>query len=257
MPEDDLNIREVFNRAGPALDRLSAVYGRLPSMRCRMRGLCCQLLPEMSFLEFLGVVRAVNGLDLPVATEATRRLVRYFFVNPVRLTSCPFLENNRCLVYEGRPFGCRAYGLWSPEYYRNRRRETLKGKAVVREAWRRLGIELPTEVADFSISYCRNVRPDPHAAIDDDTLNDFYDEVLDMSAELGDHDESFYRLFLNDASFLAAASVVTHDIALNDKVTVVRETIEAGESRTLSIILSRITQQAVGRLFPAHTPSSQ
>ena len=77
-------------------ERLDALYAELPQLECR--GLCADSCGAISM-----------GL------HEARRIER-LTAQPLRLMatleqSCPYLEAERCTVYEARPLVCRVWGL--------------------------------------------------------------------------------------------------------------------------------------------------
>ncbi|UCE83381.1 MAG: hypothetical protein JSV47_02240, partial [Deltaproteobacteria bacterium] len=96
---------------------LKQAYEKLPGTHCRRRTDCCSLLPEMNLLEALAAIRMLAKMSSAQRLQVYRRILSYFFLNPVEIISCPFLQGQDCLIYENRFFGCRAYGLWSRQYY--------------------------------------------------------------------------------------------------------------------------------------------
>ena len=153
--------REVIRAllAGSAAQRLALkeTYAQLPSTRCRRRTHCCSLLPEMSLLEALTAVQLLLDMVPEQKLQVSKRLLHYFFLNPVEILSCPFLEGNDCLVYQQRFFGCRAYGLWSRKYYQKQAKLSQQAKRIGQQQWQRLGVALPQEVVDFRLNYCPHV----------------------------------------------------------------------------------------------------
>jgi Fe-S-cluster containining protein len=101
--------------------------------------------------------------------QAHRRLIEYFLINAARISACPFLQNSGCLIYDHRPFGCRAYGLWSPETYQPKQEAAQQAQSVVAQAWAGLGIRLPENVIGHNLPYCNHVKPlGVHSVTDDD-----------------------------------------------------------------------------------------
>ena len=161
------DIRELIARITPRRPSLLAVYNRLPATRCRRRTRCCSLLPEMSLPEALIALDGIRQFPLDRRLSVLKKSVRYFLINPLEITSCPFLEGSDCLIYADRFFGCRAYGLWSPEEYQRRTEANRPAKRNTGEQWLRVGIRLPAAVVDFQLPYCRQVIPAETGLISD------------------------------------------------------------------------------------------
>ncbi len=122
---------------------LKMVYDRLPATRCLRQVRCCLLLPEMTFLETLPAISAMRSWPPLDRINIMRKMVRYFLGNATEIHSCPFLQGSDCLIYPDRFFGCRAYGLWSKDYYQELVKENRQGKLFLRQQWENLGIPLP------------------------------------------------------------------------------------------------------------------
>jgi Fe-S-cluster containining protein len=70
------------------------------------------MLPEMTLVEALPVIRRLVEMAATMRNRLIKKIIGHFFLNPVEITSCPFLEGQECLIYPDRFFGCRSYGLW-------------------------------------------------------------------------------------------------------------------------------------------------
>jgi hypothetical protein len=193
----------------------------------------------MSLIEAVRVHRALDRLSAPAAGRVRRRLIEYFFLNPVRIMGCPFLETSACLIYEDRPLGCRAYGLWSPKAYRKLSEASTRAQEQAGLAWQNLGIALPYSVTGFRPAYCRNVRTLDGVPVGDDALEKVNIEVGRLDRELSPWSEEFGVKYSGDLSFLVAAGLSDFRSALRDKVAVVREYLEHGRSIGLDYILDK------------------
>ena len=250
MIEHEFDARDALVSSRPLLEKLDSLYAGIPAMTCDRRGLCCGLLPEMGFLEYMGVLEAVQRLDPARVNSLAAGLVSYFFINPVRLSPCPFLDNSLCLVYPRRPLGCRLYGLWSREKYTERSLDNKQAKYSVQAAWRKLGVNLPPEVVNFSLPYCDRVRLEGDGLITDERL-DSLDESAAEIARGAKWESTFRERYFSDPSFAAASAVVGYGRALALKVSIVRELLARGESSTLDSVLASLNQQTIRTIFPS------
>ena len=118
-------IRELL--AGSTEQRLALqeAFAQLPATRCRRRTHCCSLLPEMSLVEALTAVQLLVNMVPKQRYQLSRRMIHYFFLNPVKICICPFLEGQACLIYQDRFLCCRTYGLWSQGYYQQQAEHSL------------------------------------------------------------------------------------------------------------------------------------
>jgi len=244
------NIPSLLESSRQLFDRIEKLYQRFPSTSCKRRNLCCTLLPEMGLPEFLLLIQTVAAMKPEHMLTIGRRLIRYFLINPVRLSSCPFLENGGCMVYEQRPLGCRAYGLWSPEHYEHRARENIRKKREVHAAWRRLGINLPREVTDFQLPYCDRLRIQSGPQVTDDHIRQLYDEVEHLGSELQDANRNFGEMYFSDPSFLTCSFLFGYQRSLELKVAVVKEILGQGRSPTLAQVRKKLNGKALARIFP-------
>lgn len=144
---------------GLALDRrLDELYRRLPATTCQRHGQCCSLLPPLQPAEIIVWLIRFIRTPQPERAQTASSLVRHFLLNAVQRRACPWALPGACADYEHRFLACRAYGLWSPRAYRERRRAAQEGQAAVTAAWAGLGIRLPEAVLAPGPEYCRHVR---------------------------------------------------------------------------------------------------
>ncbi len=180
------------------------------------------------------------GLNPDSRNRIFKRIVDYFFLNALEISSCPFLEDNHCLIYPERFFGCRAYGLWSLEYYENQALSNRMAKEELQRNWLRLGVNLPKTVIDFHQSYCLNVTPKKDASIDDVTLDHLADRVEMLSEQYTNWHELFAQTYYSDISFLSASLVFGLSQATHTKFTVVRDALITGNRQSLIRVLEGI-----------------
>lgn len=92
--------------------QLKKIYKRLPNIQCK--GLChnqCTVI-KVSNIEREEICKKLNFDPFMTAKETG---IDYFEnvsrISPDKL-KCPMLDvNNKCSIYENRPFICRVYGL--------------------------------------------------------------------------------------------------------------------------------------------------
>ena len=153
---------------------------------------------------------------------------------------CPFLGDGICLVYPARPFGCRAYGLWSAWHYRRMVEKTLPVKRQVEQAWAALSVTLPRQVTQHRLPYCREVHPVDGAPVSDQMLESIRRGIMNLDEQLGPDSRDFAERFVGDLGFLLAARHLSRNEALKGKVAVVREHLSGGASATLDRFLERV-----------------
>ena len=221
-------IRELL--AGSAEQRLALkeTYAQLPSTHCRRRTHCCSLLPEMSLVEALTAVQLLVDIAPKQRLQVSKQLLRYFFLNPVEILSCPFLEGNDCLVYLERFFGCRAYGLWSRKYYQKQAKLSRQAKLLGQQQWQRLGVALPQEVVDFQLNYCPHVKAEGDVSVNDELLVQTSDVIDSISAQLIPWHDQFRQEYFSDLSFLLASTSLSLQQAIQLKFEIVRDILRTG-----------------------------
>jgi len=217
---------------------LEDAWTRIPESRCHRQAQCCALLPEMSYLEALAVLALLTDLESAPRQHLVKRAVERFLLNPVQIATCPFLEAGDCLIYQHRPFGCRAYGLWSAEQYAEQSAAARRGKEVVAEQWRRLGVELPQAVVAFQVPYCPHVRTEGGVPVADVLLSAAAGEIEALSQRLGASHEAFFTAYLGDVGFLLASLALGYAQALRLKVEMVRHVLATGSRVRLGPIIS-------------------
>lgn len=146
-------------------------------------------------------------------------------MNPVKITSCPFLEGRDCLVYPDRFFGCRTYGLWSYEFYKKTAEWNRESKIQLQRQWKRLGVTLPQQVIDFKVPYCREVEAEVPSTMDVRVLTDIRNAVDQLSESLSPWQRVFQQNFFKDLSFSFSALAFGFNEALQLKFTVVKDMI--------------------------------
>jgi Fe-S-cluster containining protein len=230
-------IRELLDISDRHRLSLKEAYGLIPITRCQRRVRCCSLLPEMSFIEALAALRCLGAMEGTKRMQVIRRFARYFFSNAVQITSCPFLEGADCLIYPGRFFGCRAYGLWSQGFYEKEASRSSQTKQVVREQWQNMGISLPQAVVDFAVPYCPNVSLEGNAEAADGLLLEVSEKIDGLSRQLTPWNEIFQQKYFSDLSFLLASLALGHANAVQLKFAVIRDIVNTGKWLRLDKII--------------------
>jgi hypothetical protein len=238
------DIRDLLARSLPQRLALQHLYARLPATRCRRQAHCCAMLPEMSLTEALTALDRMQRFPPDQRGYVLKKMVRYFLINPLEITACPFLEGADCLIYEDRFFGCRAYGLWSPEEYARRAGANRQAKSQMREQWLRLGVRLPAAVVDFQVPYCSQVVTAGAEAVTDTSLLETEEEVERLSEPLDPGHQRFRDLYFTDLSFLLAGLILGTPEALRLKFTLVKEGLPIGRPDRLDEVILNLEGRA-------------
>jgi hypothetical protein len=217
---------------------LTELYAHLPGTRCLRQGHCCSLLPEMTLMEALSAFRSLMLFAPDQRKAVFKRMVGTFFSNAFEITSCPFLEGGRCLIYSERFFGCRAYGLWSLRYYEEQAAMNRRVKKELQTNWRRLGVILPAAIVDFHQPYCTHVVPrENDGVMEDARLEELGHEVEKLSRRYRNWNPLFVQTYYSDLSFLSASLVFGITQATRLKFTLVRDYLITGNRNPLNLLL--------------------
>jgi len=194
----------------------------------------------MSFLEALAAIQLLTNMAPAKRQQLSKDLIRYFFLNPVEISLCPFLDGQNCLIYENRFFGCRAYGLWSRQYYEQQAVRSRQVKQLSQKQWRGLGVVLPQEVVNFHLPYCPYVELEGNASVDDEMILDASDAIEGFSEQLSPWHDTFRQVYFSDLSFLVASSAFSMQTAVQLKFEIVRGVIANGDKERLAGILEAV-----------------
>ena len=233
-------IKELLKTSDHQLQVLKETYALLPGTRCQRNTHCCSLLPEMTLVEALLAIRRLVELATAVRKPLIQKIVGYFFLNPVEITLCPFLEGQECLIYPDRFFGCRSYGLWSRAHYETLASRDRKAKKHLQEQWKNMGVSLPKKVVDFKVPYCRCVETNGPAAIDDKTLLQAQQTIEAISSRFSSWHQCFGQRYFSDLSFLLSALIFGYTEAVKMKFTLVRDMAHTKNRTKLNRIIREI-----------------
>jgi len=195
------------------------------------------MLPEMTLIEALAAIQMLREAEPLLRHQLIRDIVRYFFTNPAMIANCPFLHGHDCFIYRNRFFGCRAYGLWSQDYYDSIASHSRKAKQSLRQQWQDLGVTLPREVVDFQVPYCRDVTTDKDGTFTADKLLHAADAIERLSGQLSEWHQMFYREYFADLSFLITSLIFGVTTAVQIKFVVVRDLTTMGDRTRLDKVL--------------------
>ena len=233
-------IKELLQTSDHQLKALKETYALLPESRCRRKSRCCSLLPEMTLVEALLVIQRLTKMTAAVRNPLIKKIIGYFFLNPVEIISCPFLEGQDCLIYPERFFGCRSYGLWSPAQYETLGARDRKAKQHLQEQWKRLGVCLPQNVVDFQVPYCLCVETIGPEIINDKTLNKISDRIQEISAHFSSREQWFAHRYFSDFSFLLSALIFGYTETVQMKFAMVRDMVHTKNRTKLDKILQEL-----------------
>ena len=217
---------------------MAQIYRQMPATRCHRKTYCCSMLPEMKFIEALAILERMAVMNSEERLALLKKISSYFFLNAARISECPFLNGDTCRVYENRFFGCRAYGLWSPEHYHQAAARSQAAKKYLQQQWQALDVKLPQEVIDFTVPYCLDVQTVDNVSLNDIDLVEKAAAVESISHYFSDANQSFHKHYYADFSFVVAAMHYGYRRAVQIKFEVVKEILQTGCSKELNPILN-------------------
>ncbi len=235
------DIKRLLSNSESIFKELERNYSFIPPTKCKRMAFCCSLMPEVTLVECLVIFKWLITVPLDVRMKILQRMVYYFFMNPVEIIKCPFLEGKDCLIYDKRFFGCRAYGLWSKEYYEKLSEKSCYAKNFIRKQWEVLGISLPSVVMDFYVPYCLNVKINSHKfKIDDQFLLKISDNINTLSQYFGKWHEVFKQIYFSDSSFLLASLLYGFPESVRLKFDIVNDFVKTGSREKLNEALKEV-----------------
>jgi Fe-S-cluster containining protein len=242
------DLDKASHEAAPLLQSLQRLYQRLPetACQCEQPGVCCAFLPQMTLLEALQWIGLMSHMSADVHSAILQKFLEFYLTNPIRPAGCPFLENGACGIYKLRPFACRAYGLWSPDFGKARTRKNRQDRKALRQMWQKFGLKLPPQTVEFEIDYCDKVRCAAEKSIPDSQLMDILQRIYGLDQALPDLRTKFEAEYHSDFSFLMASLALGYRKAVLGKFAVIKEMVQRGTEERLNQMLSRATAEVLG-----------
>jgi hypothetical protein len=179
-------------------------------------------------------------------TKILQKFLQFYLTNPIRPAGCPFLENGACGIYELRPFACRAYGLWSPEFGKVRTQKSRQDRKALLQMWQKFGLALPPQTVEFEIDYCGKVRCAAEKSMSDNQLMDILKNIYVLDRALPDLQSKFEAEYHSDFSLLIASLALGYRKAVLGKFAVIKEMVQQGTEERLGQMLGRATANVLG-----------
>lgn len=195
----------------------------------------------MNLLEALAAIQLLVKMPPAQRLLVCKRLLSYFLLNPVEILSCPFLQGQDCLIYEDRFFGCRAYGLWSRQYYEEQAEGSRQAKRFSQKQWKGLGVTLPQPVVEFCLPYCPYVELEEGVQVDDEMILHISDSIETLSGQLAPWHHAFKQGYFSDLSFLLAALAFDMQQAVQLKFEIVRDVLATGNRTRVNAIVDNLS----------------
>ena len=238
------DINNLLKNSAPQRQKLQRLYATIPVTNCRRRTACCMMLPEMTLIEALVALGQIKKMAATGQAQILQKLVKYFFLNPVEISACPFLQGLECLIYPDRFFGCRAYGLWSRATYDKLSTQTQTAKQQLQQKWAKLGVMLPETVTGFKVPYCSDVEIVDGSEINDQQLDVIAENIDALSRQFGRQDETFRHNYFLDLSFLVASFTHGYTKAVQLKFMFVKDFMSTGNRSKLDKMISSVSERS-------------
>jgi Fe-S-cluster containining protein len=233
-------INDLLKQSVGVLKDLEQAYEHLPEGRCKRKTTCCSLMPEMTLLEALYAIENMRTMKLEKRVSVCRKIIRYFMINPVKVVTCPFLTGNECIIYRNRFFGCRAYGLWSREYYEKISEKNRHAKLHIQMMWEKMNVHLPKEIIEFQVPYCADIEHISQIAVHDDMIIRVAENVEDLSGQLSPWHHVFRQTYFSDLSFLVASLFFGVHDAVSLKFTAVSDIVKKGSTKRIDNLIAKV-----------------
>jgi Fe-S-cluster containining protein len=242
------DLKTAINKATPMLKSLQRLYRRLPETRCQCKqpGVCCAFLPEMTWIEAVQWTGLLQEMPADARIKILQKFLEFYLTNPIRPAGCPFLENGACGIYELRPFACRAYGLWSPEFGKVRTRKSRQDRKALLQMWRKFGLELPPQTVEFEIDYCGKVDCAAEKSMSDNQLMDILKNIYALDRALPELQSKFEAEYHSDFSLLIASLALGYRKAVLGKFAVIKEMVQQGTEQRLEQMRGQATAEVLG-----------
>ena len=240
-------INAAIKEVKPLFVELQNLYDCLPETRCQCEqpGVCCAYLPEMTGLEALQWADAIQDMSVAARAKIHQKFVEFYLTNPIRHHGCPFLQDGACGVYERRPIACRAYGLWSPGFGKERTQKSRQDREALLQMWQKFGLELPRQMVQYEIDYCDKVHCLTEKVMFDSQLMDILQQIYRLDQALPGLLTKFEAEYHSDFSLLIASLALGYRKAVLGKFAVIKEIVQQGTQVRLEQMLCKATAEVL------------
>lgn len=223
--------------------RLGYVYENIPNNNCQRCAECCFNVPQVHFIEFMNIMRAINQLPEEKKNAITRKTIQYELFNLATLEhQCPFLDEKDCLIYDARPLQCRIFALYpDSDYKANMESSKAANEQVMEYFCKEHSIKLPQEVLSFDIEQCgNNLDPDGKPII----INEFERMALVNRIKVLEADVIPYEIDAKEAytsfSYLFMQLFFDEEIFMKLKIKCTEEHLTSGNSETPNELIEEL-----------------
>lgn len=166
----------------------------LPEGECTGCTKCCSESVNTSYTEFIRIYEYLEDKE-DLFSEIMPKIFDYYFLEPVKRQKCPFLnDGGRCLIYPVRPLPCRIFGFLNEgDYYKNLSEIKESNKAIYENFKENYKIQIPDEVMNFKIDYCKDFNSQTKLTIEE------RDEIIEKFINF---DSVFFQNDLLDENFI-------------------------------------------------------
>ncbi|WP_066635929.1 YkgJ family cysteine cluster protein [Desulfolucanica intricata] len=143
-------------------NQLNEAYKEIPDLKCNLCGQCCLDSPRITLLEYLNIYKYIRDELKPYWQVIIEKSIQNYFLNLVKTPlKCPFLDdNNKCIIYQVRPFNCRTFGHKTKEETEANSQAFAKNiLEQIKSYWQKFEIIIPDEVINAKPYYCDQVKP--------------------------------------------------------------------------------------------------
>ncbi len=135
---------------------LESIYRDLPKGDCPGCARCCYDAVPASLVEFMQIRKYLVQYDL-LDEKLFERVYHFILTELDQINACPFLIDNRCMVYPVRPLTCRLFGFQSRTEQNQRRVQLKKSHKKSQRYFRKVyGYEVSDAVINHVIEFCED-----------------------------------------------------------------------------------------------------
>ncbi|SHK23677.1 YkgJ family cysteine cluster protein [Desulforamulus aeronauticus] len=219
--------------------KLEKAYAMLPESTCASCATCCKWgSPPAFFIEYLNMYKYVRDNMKDSWQELLKKATEYYYLELVDTEqTCPFLgQDNKCSIYQVRPFSCRAYGLLSKEDFEIGDRGL---KHLAKKFKEEYDITIPEEIVNYDLAWCDKVIS-PQGYQDKSSM-------AGLAAQIGTLDYSFFPQELVDQEGtllpypVHLCNTVLGSGARSRKIKVMKQFTDAREKELLNGFIEKAT----------------
>lgn len=167
------------------LNKLESIYNQVPKGTCNACARCCSESVNISYLEFMNIVKnGLPSLDEVTTENLKARLLSYYLLEWVKPQQCPFLDGQKnCLIYAVRPLPCRIFGTSNRVSYKKNYQEIAAQNRQVAKAIKIETGYLPSSrVVNKEIPFCESFVPEQELRAEE--IDALYGALIHLDGQL-------------------------------------------------------------------------